>query len=74
MKVDLQLGVHHVHGREGRDGALTQSNKVLFGDDARNVLLVGDLPLRLSSLLLVSSPLFLGFDAGFSSFETLSLN
>jgi len=74
MNILLKLGLEHAHACKCRDSSILNTNQVLFGNDARHVLLMGKLSLRLSCLLLVASALFLGIDARFGGFEPLGLD
>jgi len=56
LKVTLNLGVEHAHGREGGDCALFKADQVFLGDDTGDVLLMSKFALGLPRLLLVSSP------------------
>ena len=71
VELAFELGLEHAHASQGVDGTLSKTNKVLLGDNARDVLLVSKFTLLLSSLLLVSTAFFLGINARFSGLESL---
>ena len=74
MNIHLKFWLEHAHTRKSRDSHVFDADEVLLGDDARHVLLVSVLTLRLSSFLLIGSALLFSIDARFSSFESLCFN
>ena len=70
----LKFWLEHAHTRKSRDSHVFDADEVLLGNDARHVLLVSVLTLRLSSFLLIGSALLFSIDARFSGFESLCFN
>lgn len=74
MNVSLQLRLEHAHAIEVGNGSLLDSNEEFLRDDARHVLLMRQLFLRLSRLLLVGSALLFSIDSRLSSLKSLGFD
>ena len=74
VEIAFERWLHKAHVAQCLNSALFQSDHVLLADDACNVLLVSIFALLLTSLLLNSTPILLGFEASLCCLETLGFN
>lgn len=74
MNVTLELWLQHTHAIKIGNGSLLDSNEELLGNDARHVLLMRQLFLRLSSFLLVGPATLFSIDSRLCGLKSLGFD